>query len=142
MAVKRLVVDDDDAGRRDDTGLRRHGQRVDLDGLGVELAKDAVKRDQRPGGPEQDIARQSGALGDLLGLEGLQAEADLDRELDQLVGVLVEDRLDLDAAKGREQHHGPARHAVEGDGGEDLALDLDPLAHQHPLDREIQHRLA
>ena len=122
------------AGGRDD-------QRVDLGerGVGVDEELDEVLEERRP--LLGRVAGEAERLADLPRLEIGQAEADVDRHAEDLLGGLVGDDLDLDSPFGRGHHDRALQAAVDRHAQVELAGDVVPDRDQHLGDRAaLRHR--
>ena len=111
--------------------LGRDDQRVDLGERGVLVDEqlDEVLEERRA--LLGRVAGQSQRLADLAGLEIGQAESDVDRLAVDLLGGLVGDGLDLDAALGRGHQDRALQAAVDGQPQVELADDVVADGHQH-----------
>eukprot|EP00760_Papus_ankaliazontas_P005597 PhM_4_TR12668/c0_g1_i1/m.74664 len=120
LAVLGVVVEGDLRVDAHVTAVLRGHKRVDLDHCGVVRAGEVVQTDELLCGG----LGQSELAGELHGLLLCEALLDADGHLDDLLGGLLRDGLDVHAALRRRHHDGALRRAVEQKGDVVLLLDL------------------
>ena len=131
MAERGVVVEIELAVEGQHVARGRDDQRVDLGqrGIGVDEQADEVLEERRA--LLRRVAREPERLADLPGLEVGQAEADVDRLAVDLLGRLLGDGLDLDAALGRGHQDRTLQGAIDGHAEVKLAGDVVADGHQH-----------
>ena len=113
---------------------RLEDQRVDLGEVAVALGEAAVQLHQDVG---RAVERTLGQLGVDAGLASCRQVEPVDRvdvQLDDRVGVRFGDRLDLDAAFGRQHQQVLLGGPVEREAGVVLLVDVGGVLDPHPLD--------
>ena len=135
VAEQGVVVEVELAVERQHVAAGRDDQRVDLGerGVGVDEELDEVLEERRP--LLGRIAGEAERLADLPRLEIGQAEADVDRHAEDLLGGLVGDGLDLDSPFGRGHQDRALQAAVDRHAQVELAGDVVPDGDQHLGDR-------
>ncbi len=124
VAVERVAVERDLRVKRLDFTLRRDDQRVDLGQRGVLLQPDLVQRDERVGDTVDHVRVGAAVAGDLRGLLVGEPLQRVDVMADQLLGRLLGDLFDVDAALGAEHHERLLGRAVEQHRGVVLGGDV------------------
>ncbi len=132
MAPAGLVLDVHVRVQRDERAVGEPPQRVDL-------GEHHVVRDEQLRQPREDrdelVQRRAGDAGrgdHLLGLELAERQDVGEVPAAHLVGLLLGDLLDVDAAHGREDHHRLLADPVPHDAGVVLLLDLRLRIDEHP----------
>ena len=108
-------------------------QRIDLDQVGV-LVQRHLDQAGADGGGLLEVVAEPQAEGHLACLERLETQLRVGVDLDDGVGVLLGQRLDLDAALGRTHEHDALGGAVEDRSEVELAHDVGARRHQHATD--------
>ena len=129
------------AVERDDLAVAQDGQRIDLDQLGVLLAKRPVELDEHIG---DAVGRRAEVqpLEQRRRLRRAEAMPDVDDMAPDRVGLSFGDFLDVHAAFGREQHQRDCAADIDQHRGIELAFNRAALLDQHALDAAAADRHA
>jgi hypothetical protein len=134
VAEEGVVVEADLGVEGEDASVAGGDEGVDLDERAVEFPPALVEGlDELAGGLEL-VALEAEAEGDLPGLETLETDGGVDEDLGDLLGGLLGDLLDLNAALGGGDDDGAGGAAVEEDGEVVLLLDGDGLGEVDGVD--------
>jgi hypothetical protein len=130
MAEERVPVDRHLGVEGDDVPARRDDQRVDLDQRRVLALRDLGKLREHLGDLVKDVLVKARVRGDRPGGAGVEGRRRVDVALDQGLGVLLGDRLDVHPALGGDHRQQLLLGAVENHRrvvlGGDVGPGLDP----------------
>ena len=132
MAIQRVVVERHLGVERQQRPVLGDDQRVDLDQRRVGRAERFPYRGHELGRGGNLWPLEPERKREVASLVRHQPDGGIDVLLENPVGRLFRDLLDLDAALGTGHQHGHLRGAVDDDAEVELALDLEPLLDQHP----------
>ena len=139
MAEEGVAVDRHLGVEGDDLAVGGDDQRVDLDQGRVLAARDLGQLREHLGGLVENVLVEAGGLDDRPRRGGVEGDGRVDVALDQRLGVLGGDRLDVHPALGRDHRQQLLLGAVEDHRGVVLggdvraALDPDLVNRERPL---------
>ncbi len=131
VAEERVVVDVHLGVERQQVAALGHDERIDLEERRVGRDERVVERTHQLDGLLDGVARQPQRERQLASLEGLQAQGRVDADLEDSLGRLLGDLLDLHAAVLAHHQDGLARRPVDHQAQIELAADVEALLHQH-----------
>ncbi len=134
MPVERVVVEIHLGIEREEAAILGDDERVDFDERGVGRLERVVDGVHQLAGLRHLRPFQAEGEGQLARLIRGKAGAGVDELLEDALGRLVRDFLDVDAAVLADHQHRLLRRAVEDDAQIQLAGDAEPLLHEHALD--------
>ncbi len=129
MAEQRVVVEGHLRIEGHDLAVSRGHQRIDLDKIGVRVDRKLGKGPDKPPKSLGQVPYEPEPVAQLVGLERGESDDGVDLGLENLLGCLLGDLLDLDPTLGRGHHHVAGSRAIHQDGEIELTGDVDALLH-------------
>ncbi len=134
VAIQRVVVEVHLRVEREQVAGLGDDERVDLENRRVGRDEGVVERQHHLDALLERIAAQAEREAELLRLERLQADAWIDEDLVDLLGMLFGDLLDLDAALFADHEDDALRGAIEDEPEIQLAIDGETFFDEEPKD--------